>query len=445
MNFSSPKTDMLRSRETNPPVVLYVSDDTAYLNEVRHSLGQAGFSVVTAKSPTEAVELTSQSEFDALISDYNLLQTDALSLYEEIRKILGEMTPPTIVVADHDEAVMRARCRTAGADGVHVKGESHEKLVDHVISILRDIDKRNRIAAAASRRQFKGGTDTLTRVANQEHFSRRLNGESMASYRDQSFLSLLMITVDRYERMVDQYGKQRAEFALVQIARLIESELRSRDCVARYAEYTFAVALPDTPQPAAAAVGRRLRLKLSAAEFGNLDQSVTLSVSVGVTTRPPGMRKTPKEMCEATLLAAEAAMKMGGNRVVADTALTGCPLVLAVGDPNGEMGAMARVLETYDRVELRIASSYEEATRVLSEVPVALVLAEDGSIGAHSGLDLLTWIKGRFPAILRVLASDRADPVLMVKAVNEASVHYFVPLPSNFSKLPGIVESLLFT
>lgn len=96
MNLSPPRTDMLRARETNPPVVLYVSDDTAYLNEVRHSLGQAGFSVVTAKSPTEAVELTSQSEFDALLSDYNLLQTDALSLYKAIRKIRGDLTPPTI-------------------------------------------------------------------------------------------------------------------------------------------------------------------------------------------------------------------------------------------------------------------------------------------------------------------------------------------------------------
>lgn len=349
------------------------------------------------------------------------------------------------MVADHDEAVLRDRCKTAGTDGIHVKSESQEKLVDHVISILRDMDKRNRIAATAARRQFKGGTDTLTRVANQEHFSRRLNGESMASYRDQSFLSLLMITVDRYERLVDQFGKQRAEYALVQIARLIESELRSRDCVARYAEYTFAVALPDTPQAASTAVGRRLRLKLSAAEFGNLDQSVALSVSVGVTTRPPGMRKTPKEMCDDALVAAEAAIKMGGNRVVADTALTGCPLVLAVGDPNGDIGAMARVLETYDRVEIRAASSYEEAERVLSEVPVALVLVEDGNIGAHTGIDLLTWIKGRFPAIFRILASDRADPVLMVKAINDASVHYFVPLPSNLGKLPAIVESLLFT
>jgi diguanylate cyclase (GGDEF)-like protein len=438
------ETKNLKPRDTDPPVVLYVSEDTAYLNEVRHSLGQAGFSVVTAKSPAEVVALTTQSEFDALLSDYNLMSTDALSLYEEIRKIRGAATPPTIVVADYDESVLKLRCKNAGAEGVHVKTESQEKLIDRVLSVIKDRDKRNRIAGTIARRQFKGGTDTLTRVANQEHFSRRLNGESMASYRDQSFLSLLMITVDWYDRLVDRYGKQRAEYSLVQIARLIESELRSRDCVARYSEHTFAVALPDTPQPAAAAVGRRLRVKLSAAEFGNLDQSVNLTVSVGVTTRPPGTRKSPKEMCDEALVAAEAALKMGGDRVIADTALTGSPLVLMVGDPSGDTGAVSRILESYDRVEVRCATSYDEATRVLGEVPVAMVVAEDGGIASRTGLDLLTWIKNRFPSIYRILISDRVDPTIMVKAINEASVHYFVPLPSNLSKLPGIVEELLF-
>lgn len=449
MNVSIPTIDDTKkkshARDTDPPVVLYVSDDSAYLNEVRHSLGQAGFSVVTAKSPAEVVALTTESEFDALLSDYNLLQTDALTMFEEIRRIRGADSPPTIIVADYDEAVLKARCKNAGTDGVHVKTESQEKLIDRVLSIIRDKDKRNRITENISRRQFKGGTDTLTRVANQEHFARRLNGESMASYRDQSFLSLLMITVDRYERLLDQYGKQRAEYALVQIARLIESELRSRDCVARYSECTFAVALPDTPQAAAAAVGRRLRLKLGAAEFGNLDQSVNLTVSVGVTARPPGTRKAPKEMCDEALVAAEAALKMGGDRVLADTALTGCPLVLVVGDISGDMGAMARILESYDRVELRTATSFEEATRVLGEVPVAMVVAEDGGIGSRTGLDLLSWIKSKFPSIYRILVSDRVDPTLMVKAINEASVHYFIPLPSNLSKLTGIVEDLLFT
>jgi diguanylate cyclase (GGDEF)-like protein len=309
---------------------------------------------------------------------------------------------------------------------------------------MKDKDKKNRIAATIARRHFKGGTDSLTRIANQEHFARRLNGESMASYRDQSFLSLLMIEVDRHEKLVEQYGKRKADHAIVQVARLIESELRSRDCVARFTDYTFAVVLPDTPSNAALAVARRLRRKLGAAEFGNLDQQISLTVSVGVTTRPPGTRKSPKELTDEALVSAEAAAKMGGDRVLADTALTGCPLVLVVGDPNSDVGAIFKMLEEYDRIETRIATSVEEARKVLSDVPVAMVMSQEGFTNQDAGLELLSWVRNRFPAIHRVLISDQVDPMLMVKAVNEASIHYFIPLPSNLLKIPNIIEELLF-
>jgi diguanylate cyclase (GGDEF)-like protein len=435
----------MKNRTTNPPVVLYVSDDTAYLNAVRHNLGQAGFSVVTVKSPAEVVELTQQSDFDALLADYNLIQTDGLTLFSQIKKRKGDATPPTLMLADEAEEVLISRCKAAGTEGLYVKSDSHEDLIDRVLSIIRDPDKRNRVAASIARRHFKGGTDTLTRVATQEHFTRRLNGESMASYRDHSFLSLLMITIDRFERLDEQYGKKMAEHSLAQVARLIESELRSRDCVARFADHTFAVVLPDTNQTAALAVGRRLRRKLAGTELGNLDQPISITVSIGATTRPPGTRKAPKELSDEAWLSSEAALKMGGDRVLADTGLTGAPLVLVVGDPSSEVGPISTVIEDCDKVEMRLATSYEEALKVLSEVPVAMVMSQEGVPGARTGIELLEWVRNKFPAIHRVLIADHVDPSIMVKAVNQAAINYFIPVPSNLSKIGAIIEELLFT
>lgn len=436
---------VVKHREPAPPVILYVSEDTAYLNAVRQSFGLAGFSVVTAKSPAEVIELTKNSDFDVLLCDYNLFQTDGLTLFNEIKRRQGVATPPTLVMSDTHEKILRKRCEDAGTAGLYVKTESQEDLIEKVLSLIRDPEKRTRAAEGVARRHFKGGTDTLTRLATQEHFTRRLNGESMASYRDHNFLSLLMIHVDRFDRMEEQYGQKRAESTLVQIARLIESELRSRDCVARYEHHTFAVVLPDTNQAAANAVGRRLRRKLAAAELGNLDQPVSLTVSIGATTRPPGTRKTPKEMLEEAWLSAEAAQKMGGDRVLADTALTGAPLVLLVGDPSSDVGPLSTILNENDRVEMRFATSYTEAMKVLGEVPVAMVMSQEGVPGASSGLDLLAWVRNKFPAIQRVLISDMVDASLMAKAVNEAAINYFLPIPTNLGKINAIIEELLFT
>ncbi|MCP4605298.1 MAG: diguanylate cyclase [Proteobacteria bacterium] len=431
-------------KDNEPPVALYVSDDKAYLNTVRRNLGQAGFSVVTTRSPKDAVELTVESEFDAVLIDYDLLQIDALTLLEQIRNLIGDETPPTLVITEQETATLKTRCFAAGASGHHAKSESIELLIERVTSSLRSEIKRSRVVRSASRMRFKGGTDPLTQVATKEHFRRRLKGESAAAYRDQSHLSLLIISVDNFDKTVDRFGRQRADGTLAQGARLIEGELRSRDCVARYSEHTFAVVLPDTKIQAASAVGRRLRRRMASSEFGDLEQPISLTVSIGAGSRPPGMQMLPNDLVAQAERASEAALKMGGDRVLADNALTGCPLVLLVGDHSQETGAIASGLEDCN-VEVRLASSFEEARGLLEGVPIAMVMTEGSISGSLDGIDLLEWLRDRFPAIRRVLVSDHVSQTLVTRAINRAAIHYFIPVPTDLGKLPSIVDELLFS
>ncbi len=434
---------MAKIQDNEPPVVLYVSDDTGFINTVRRNLGQAGFSVVTTRSAADAVELIIESEFDAVISDYDLLQTDAITLLNQIQNLLGEKTPPTLIVTEQETSALKARCVAAGAASHHAKSESVELFIERVTSALKSEAKRTQIAKYASRR-FKGGTDPLTQVATKEHFGRRLKGESMAAYRDQTYLSILVITIDQFNKTLDRFGKQRADSALAQTARLIEGDLRSRDCVARYAEHTFAVTLPGTKIQAAAAVGRRLKRRLSSTEFGDLEQPISLTVSIGVSCRPPGMQMAPDDLISQAVRSSAAAQKMGGDRVLADDALTGSPLVLVLGDPSGETGAVARSLEECN-VELRLATSADEARDILSQVPVAMVMAEGGMAGGQDGVEFLTWIRDQFPAIRRVLISDSVSTALVVKAVNRAAIHYIIMVPGSLKELPKLVDELLFS
>ncbi|MCP4674066.1 MAG: diguanylate cyclase [Deltaproteobacteria bacterium] len=431
-------------KENEPPVVLYVSDDTGYVNTVRRNLGQAGFSVVTTRSPADAVELVIESPFDAVLSDYDLLQMDAVTLFEQMWNLIGESVPPTLVIMEQDAAALKKRCLSAGIKAHHAKSESAELLVERVTTILRNEKKRDLITMAASRRRFKGGTDPLTQVATKEHFGRRLKGESIAAYRDQTHLSLLVIAVDDFARIAERIGQIKADGALSQTARIIEGDLRSRDCVARYAEHTFAVALPGTKLQSAAAVGRRLRRRIASTEFGDLEQPISFTVSIGVANRPPGTQTTPDKLVEQAAHASTASQKMGGDRVVADTALTGSPLVLVLGDPSGEIGVIATKLEECN-VEVRLTTSFEEARDLFDQVPVAMVMAESGMSGDEAGLGLLTWVRDRYPEIRRVLTSAHVNPEIISTAVNRAAIHYFIPTPYNLGELPMVVDELLFS
>ncbi len=430
--------------KSEPPLVLYVSNDTAYLNTVRRNLCHAGFSVVTTRSTAEAVELTSQSDVDAILSDYNLPQTDALAFFEQLQQLHGDNTPPTLIVGDHDVEALKSRCIAVGTEGLHVKSQSAEQLIDRVTSILRNESKRDQIMYSSPRISLKSGIDPLTQVSSREYFKRRLNGESVASYRDQSPLSLVMLTLDKFSQIEEQFGKTKAESTLAQTARLVEGELRSRDCVARYGHYTFVIILPDTPIQAAKAVGRRLLRRLSSTEFGDLDLPISLTVSVGATCRPQGTESPPKELINQALHASNAAVKMGGNRVIADTALTGRPVVLLVGEPSDEVSAVIREIKDLN-VELRTAISFEETREMLQDIPVAMLLVPNAVPGLDDGVELLEWARNRFPSIKRVFISGKMDHVLMTKAINRAAIHYFIPIPWNLNELPGVIDGLLFS
>jgi diguanylate cyclase (GGDEF)-like protein len=431
-------------KDSEPPTALYVSDDPAYVNIVRRNLGHSGFSVIITKSAADAVEMVSDTQFDVILSDYNLPQMDALALLALIKEKSREEAPPMLVIADQDAASLKTRCAAGGAACLHAKMESVELLIERVTSMIRSEAKRDRIVISSSRRRFQGGTDPVTQVATKEHFVRRLKGESVAAYRDQTHLSLLMIVIDNYVKILDQHGRSKAQGALAQAARLIEGELRCRDCVARWGDHTFAVVLPETNLQAASAVGRRLRARMESTEFGDLDFAISMTPSIGAANRPPGRKTDPDEIVIQALNSAIAAQKMGGNRVLADNVITGYPLVLVVGDPSCDTGAIARGLEQCD-VEVRMATSLDEARRIVKEVPVAMVVAESNLPGSKDSVELLRWVRNRFPEIKRVLLADQVDSNLMSDAVNQAAIHYFILLPSNLGDLKDVVQGLLIT
>jgi diguanylate cyclase (GGDEF)-like protein len=426
------------------PVVLCVSEDTAFLNTVRVNLGQAGFVVVTSRNPQEALDLSVSQEMDAFICDYAMSQLDGISLFERLKSARADRTPPTLIVNDKYAAPLLARCVTAGAAGLHAKVEPPETLVERVISMVADVEKRRHLETTASRRAVQGGTDPLTRIASKEHFARRLSAESIASYRDANHLSVAVLSVDRYDRIQERHGVQRAENMLSQAARLIEGELRSRDCVGRYSDHAFGIVLPETPLEAASSVASRLRRTLAALELGDLDHPIAITVSAGVASRPAGVRLSPDELMTQALKNCAASQSMGGDRVVADSAITGKPIALVLCP--GECDASARLTKGLeDRgLEVRKAASLDEARRIMTDIPAALVAAIRAKGGEDAG-DLLIWARGRFPSARRVLVTPTTDPELVVRAVNEAAIDYILLAPWPEDRISKLVDTLIYS
>ncbi|MEO0814888.1 MAG: response regulator, partial [Myxococcota bacterium] len=66
--------------------VLYVDDDELSRALAYRELSKRGFAVQTAESARRALQLTASNEFDVVVSDLRMPETDGLSLLDTLRR-----------------------------------------------------------------------------------------------------------------------------------------------------------------------------------------------------------------------------------------------------------------------------------------------------------------------------------------------------------------------
>lgn len=153
--------------------------------------------------------------------------------------------------------------------------------VHSVLSVIRDISRLKRL-----QHQFAvlARTDPLTSLMNRRSFFEQVDAALAAG---QQPLSLLLLDVDNFKSINDEFGHVVGDEVLNRIGRLLESETRSGDLIARLGGDEFCVALPSTDADAAAAVAARLRARMGdiARELG---LAATIGASVGTFTSDAG-------------------------------------------------------------------------------------------------------------------------------------------------------------
>jgi two-component system cell cycle response regulator len=130
-------------------------------------------------------------------------------------------------------------------------------------------------------------TDALTRLLNRRALLERLSVEVDRARRFKQQLSLLMVDLDHFKNINDQYGHLGGDDILRQMGGLLNGAVRTIDVVARYGGEEFVLILPETSTDGAAVFGERMREKVSEHQFEvGSDRAVHLTCSVGVATFP---------------------------------------------------------------------------------------------------------------------------------------------------------------
>ena len=137
--------------------------------------------------------------------------------------------------------------------------------------------------------QFKGLSlqDALTGLNNRRHFDALLHQEMALAQRKGSLLSLLMIDIDHFKKVNDNFGHDAGDAVLIEVAALLKKHFRGTDVVCRLGGEEFVALLPGTGAAEAQTRAEKLLKAQSNQALSHLHQPLgRITLSCGIATYP---------------------------------------------------------------------------------------------------------------------------------------------------------------
>lgn len=163
--------------------------------------------------------------------------------------------------------------------------------------------------------------DGLTEIPNRRAFDDTLEREWKQSQRDKTYLSVLMMDVDKFKQYNDNYGHSAGDDCLRKVAKALENSLqRPTDFIARYGGEEFCAILPNTDKQQALVVGEKFRVAIEQLQLVHeySEAAPHITVSIGAATSNQFTNHDPSELQKLADDCLYQSKEAGRNRVLGE-------------------------------------------------------------------------------------------------------------------------------
>ncbi|MBV8657645.1 MAG: diguanylate cyclase [Burkholderiales bacterium] len=184
---------------------------------------------------------------------------------------------------------LAARVETAEAQIQSLEAqlvERAERMEAINTQLLHALEERSRLVDKLDQTVLE---DEVTGLMNQRWFFVRAELERDRAARHGTPLTVVLMAIDHYKRMIDGYGTVIGHEAIRQVALRIKCTSRTVDTCARFSGEQFALLLAGGDATSARRVADRLRQSLADATIATPDGPVAITASFGIAVWEPGM------------------------------------------------------------------------------------------------------------------------------------------------------------
>jgi len=241
---------------------------TAQLGEFAQHLERADADQTDGASARQTLDRNLNCEIDALgthlqsAPDLSSLQTEIQLRMKAISMHLKNF---------HEQEDARARVWQSRSEQMDRRINELERSAQDMEVNLR---KEHQLAS----------TDPLTGIANRLVFEQRLAQVCKQATQPGAKACLLMLDIDHFKQINDQYGHAAGDRALRIVVRQLRAVLRPDDLLARYGGEEFAVILSGAGVQAGVQKGESLRRQIENTSFRGKQKPVRITLCCGVTS-----------------------------------------------------------------------------------------------------------------------------------------------------------------
>jgi len=160
------------------------------------------------------------------------------------------------------------------------------------------------------------GTDFLTNLVNRRRWLEIAEAASQRSQTAQDHLAIIMLDVDHFKRVNDEYGHKAGDAVLAAVAGSLKKSLRQGDVAGRFGGEEFIVLVLGAPPERCAHSAERLRQAVAQLIIANAPAPIQVTISLGLACLDPGQRLPLEALIDWADQALLLAKQQGRNRVV---------------------------------------------------------------------------------------------------------------------------------
>lgn len=232
------------------------------------------------------------------------------TLFED-DEILGELlkAPPgetAHIEVGEGEARRLYRCTRTTVPGSRLRDIATVLIFDDETEERRLMERLEELASM----------DALTELPNRRTIFGRFREELERARRHGHPIALIIMDLDHFKRVNDNYGHAVGDEVLRVLGRLLKESARSADVIGRYGGEEFALCLPETTPEDAMQFAERLRRRIEALRVAAGDKEVRVTSSFGVCGRHRVGHEELRELLSHADAALYRAKHLGRNRSV---------------------------------------------------------------------------------------------------------------------------------